>query len=154
MSSGFADDVYLPQPDPDADAQDRLEQLGGSDTLVPGPDEMETGYSPPERPMALRDPATMGERLDKELPDVAEPPADWDGIGDHAGGDGEPMGDQVGGRRAGRLVAPDEGSHTGGNADLAASDVGIDGGAASAEEAAMHVVDDEELDEEFDDAVE
>jgi hypothetical protein len=151
MSSGFADDVYLPQPDPDA--QDPLEQLDGSDTLVPGPDELDTGYSPLERPIALRDPETMDERLAEELPDVSEPPADWDGLGDHAGGDGELMGDQVGGRRSGRLVAPDEGSHAGGNADLAAQDVGIDGGAASAEEAAMHVVDDEELDEEYDDAV-
>lgn len=151
MSSGFADDVYLPQPDPDA--QDPLEQLDGSDTLVPGPDELDTGYSPLERPIALRDPESMDERLAEEVPDVSEPPADWDGLGDYAGGDGELMGDQVGGRRSGRLVAPDEGSHSGGNADLSALDVGIDGGAASAEEAAMHVVDDEELDEEYDDAV-
>ncbi|MEZ0108891.1 hypothetical protein ABH920_002892 [Catenulispora sp. EB89] len=151
MSSGFADDVYLPQPDPDA--QDPLEQLDGSDTLTPGPDELDTGYSPPERPLALRDPETLDERLAEENPDVEDLPEDWDGLGDHAGGDGELLGDQVGGRRSGRLVAPDEGSHSGGNADLSAQDVGIDGGAASAEEAAMHLVDDEELDEEFDDAV-
>jgi len=151
MSSGYADDVYLPQPDPDA--QDPLEQLDGSDTLVPGPDELDTGYSPPERPLALRDAETMDERLAEETPDVQGPAEDWDGIGDFAGGDGEPLGDQVGGRRSGRLVAPDEGSHSGGNADLAAWDAGIDGGAASAEEAAMHVVDDEELDDEYDDAV-
>ncbi|WP_194892751.1 DUF5709 domain-containing protein [Catenulispora pinisilvae] len=151
MSSGFADDVYLPQPDPDA--QDPLEQLDGSDTLVSGPDDLDTGYSPPERPMALRDPETMDERLAEETPDDDGPPADWDGIGDHAGADGELMGDQVGGRRSGRLVAPDEGAHSGGNSDLSAQDVGIDGGAASAEEAAMHVVDDEELDEEYDDAI-
>ena len=50
MSSGFADDVYLPQPDPDA--QDPLEQLDGSDTLISGPDDLDTGYSPPERPLA------------------------------------------------------------------------------------------------------
>jgi hypothetical protein len=151
MSSGFADDVYLPQPE--ADAQDMIEQLDGSGTLVPGPELVETGYSPPDRPIALHDPETLDERLAEELPDVTPPPDDWDGIGDFAGGDGEPMGDQVGGRRAGRLMAPDEGAHGGGNADLAAWDVGIDGGAASAEEAAMHVVDDEELGEEFDDAV-
>jgi hypothetical protein len=151
MSSGFADDVYLPQPDPDA--QDPLEQLDGADTLISGPDELDTGYSPPERPMALRDPETMDERLAEEVPDDEDLPEDWDGLGDHAGGDGELMGDQVGARRSGRLMAPDEGSHSGGNADLSAQDVGIDGGAASAEEAAMHVVDDEGLDEEFDDAV-
>jgi len=152
MSSGFADDVYLPQPDPDA--QDPLEQLDGSDTLISGPDDLDTGYSPPERPLALRDPETMDERLAEEVPDIADLPEDWDGLGDYAGGDGELLGDQVGGRRSGRLLAPDEGSHSGGNADLSAQDVGIDGGAASAEEAAMHVVDDEELDEEYDDAIE
>ncbi|NUP46491.1 MAG: hypothetical protein HOW97_04145 [Catenulispora sp.] len=151
MSSGFADDVYLPQPD--TDAQDMIEQLDGSDTLVPGPDELETGYSPPDRPLALRDPETLDERLAEEEPDFAPPPEDWDGLGDHAGNDGELLGDQVGGRRAGRLMAPDEGAHSGGNGDLAAYDAGIDGGAASAEEAAMHVVDDEELQDEFDDAV-
>jgi hypothetical protein len=151
MSSGFADDVYLPQPD--TDAQDPIEQLDGSDTLVPGPELVDTGYSPPERPMALRDSETLDERLAEELPDFQGPPEDWDGIGDHVGNDGEPMDDQVGGRRSGRLVAPDEGAHSGGNADLAAWDVGIDGGAASAEEAAMHVVDEEELEAEFDDAI-
>jgi hypothetical protein len=151
MSSGFADDVYLPQPDPDA--QDPLEQLPGSDTLISGPEDLDTGYSPPERPLALRDPETLDERLAEELPDVADPPADWDGLGDHAGTDGELLGDQVGDRRSGRLLAPDEGAHSGGNADLAARDVGIDGGAASAEEAAMHVVDEDELDAYDDDAV-
>lgn len=152
MSSGYADDVYLPQPDPDA--QDPLEQLDGSDTLIEGPDDLDTGYSPPERPLALRDPETMDERLAEETPDIQDLPDDWDGLGDYAGGDGELLSDQVGTRRSGRLVAPDEGAHPGGNADLAAHDVGIDGGAASAEEAAMHLVDDEELDAEFDDAVE
>jgi hypothetical protein len=47
---------------------------------------------------------------------------------------------------AGRLVAGDEGAHPDEEADLFARDVGIDGGAASAEEAAMHVVDDDDRD--------
>jgi hypothetical protein len=42
--------------------------------------------------------------------------------------------------RAGRLVAPDEGIGPDYDTDAIASDVGIDGGAASAEEAAMHIV--------------
>ncbi len=42
--------------------------------------------------------------------------------------------------RAGRLVAQDEGAHPDTEADLVAQDAGIDGGAASAEEAAVHVV--------------
>jgi len=43
--------------------------------------------------------------------------------------------------RAGRLVAEDEGAHAVQEADLVARDVGIDGGAAGAEEAAVHVED-------------
>ena len=43
--------------------------------------------------------------------------------------------------RAGRLVASDEGAHADAEADLVAYDVGIDGGAASAEEAAVHITD-------------
>ena len=53
--------------------------------------------------------------------------------------------------RAGRLVAEDEGAHPVGEADLVASDVGIDGGAASAEEAAVHVVEDDDTDIRSDD---
>jgi Family of unknown function (DUF5709) len=46
--------------------------------------------------------------------------------------------------RAGRLVAEDEGAHPAGEADLVAYDVGIDGGAATAEEAAVHIVHDDD----------
>ena len=49
------------------------------------------------------------------------------------------------GTALGRLVAPDEGSPFDLKEELVAVDVGIDGGAASAEEAAVHVVDDEPL---------
>jgi uncharacterized protein DUF5709 len=48
--------------------------------------------------------------------------------------------------RAGRLVAEDEGAHPDEEADLVARDAGIDGGAASAEEAAIHVVEDDDTD--------
>jgi hypothetical protein len=44
--------------------------------------------------------------------------------------------------RAGRLVADDEGVRQDEQADAVAWDVGVDGGGASAEEAAMHLVDD------------
>jgi len=43
--------------------------------------------------------------------------------------------------RAGRLVASDEGIGPDEDKDLVAFDVGIDGGAASAEEAAIHITD-------------
>jgi hypothetical protein len=67
-----------------------------------------------------------------------------DGIGDICGTDGEPIDDEVGDERAGRLVAPDEGSHENTESDLFASDIGLDGAGASAEEAAMHVIPDTE----------
>jgi len=48
--------------------------------------------------------------------------------------------------RAGRLVAEDEGAHPDEEEDLVASDVGIDGGGATAEEAAVHVVEEDDYD--------
>jgi len=50
---------------------------------------------------------------------------------------------EVGDERAGRLVAPDEGARTDTEADPVGRDVGIDGAAATAEEAAVHVVPDD-----------
>ena len=69
---------------------------------------------------------------------VAEDSSDGEAVQadlDLADGDGE---------RAGRLVAEDEGVRTDAEKDLVATDVGIDGAAAGAEEAAVHVVDDPE----------
>jgi Family of unknown function (DUF5709) len=43
--------------------------------------------------------------------------------------------------RSGRLVAPDEGAH--GDEEAVAVDVGIDGGGAAAEEAAVHLIDED-----------
>lgn len=57
-------------------------------------------------------------------------PADDDWLGDG----------QVGDRRAGRLVAEDAGSGEDTDAEAWAEDVGVDGAAASAEEAAVHVI--------------
>ncbi|GAA3392015.1 DUF5709 domain-containing protein [Cryptosporangium minutisporangium] len=45
--------------------------------------------------------------------------------------------------RAGRLVQPDEGSHEDQDSEVYARDAGIDGGGASAEEAAVHLVDED-----------
>jgi hypothetical protein len=52
---------------------------------------------------------------------------------------------EVGEARAGRLVESDEGAREDAEKDMVATDVGIDGGAASAEEAAVHVVDSEQV---------
>ncbi|MBW8820679.1 MAG: hypothetical protein JF598_21290, partial [Streptomyces sp.] len=86
---------------------------------------------------------TLDERLAEEMPDLAPP--DGDGIGDDDGSDGELLDNEVGAMRSGRLVAPDEGVHEDEESALIATDVGIDGAAASAEEAAMHIVDEEPL---------
>ena len=53
------------------------------------------------------------------------------------------VGGEVGGPRSGRLLAPDEGSHEDVDSELVAEDEGIDGAGASAEEAAMHTIEDE-----------
>ncbi|PRC52905.1 hypothetical protein C6A85_56545, partial [Mycobacterium sp. ITM-2017-0098] len=55
-----------------------------------------------------------------------------------------PQRTEVGRMRAGRLVAPDEGFGEDTEAELVAWDVGICGGAASAEEAAIHIIEDDE----------
>jgi hypothetical protein len=63
---------------------------------------------------------------------------DGDGLGDVSDTDGELRDAEVGNLRAGRLIADD-----GGDGELDAQDIGVDGAAASAEEAAVHVVDDD-----------
>jgi hypothetical protein len=140
----------------DVDDLDDTAQLDSSDTLdyrgVADP--LDEGISPAERPWAVNDWGTTAEeaaghedldhRLARELPDVnAEVAEDGDGIGDSTDSDGEEWDDQVGEDRAGRLVAQDEGGVGDDDPDAWAEDIGIDGAGASAEEAAVHVVDDE-----------
>jgi hypothetical protein len=113
-------------------------------------DVLDTGVSPPDRPWAVDDWGTTGAeesagegldgRLARELPDGV--PDDGDGLGDSADTDGELRDDEVGDVRAGRLVAADAGGVDDTDEELYAEDEGIDGGAASAEEAAVHVVGD------------
>ena len=148
------------------------EVLDASDTLDgdPGDDPLDRGVAAPQRwSAAIRHGSTAaeqqaGESLDQllaeEEPDVTgeeEPDVtgeeDDEPIGDIAGdedaGDEDVDGlllDDGPDPRAGRLVAEDEGAHPDEEADLVARDAGIDGGAATAEEAAMHVVDDDDTD--------
>jgi hypothetical protein len=146
----MGDEVY--QPD-GADVLDDEGILDAEDTLVDrGSDPFDEGWSPPERPLGVehagttaaeqRDGESLDQRLAEELPD--EGVGDGDGIGDLAFGDGEERDDEVGDDRSGRLVAPDEGSHEDVEKDMIASDVGVDGAAASAEEAAIHLVPEED----------
>ncbi|MFI0773358.1 DUF5709 domain-containing protein [Streptomyces sp. NPDC021212] len=131
------------------DLEDALDERGYDDLL-------EEGYSPPEKPLGVTKAGTTaaeqheGESLDQRLaqenPDVG--PKEGDGVGDLPGGEGESLDPEAGEERAGRLLAPDEGTHADTDKELWASDVGIDAGAAGAEEAAVHVVDEEVLSEE------
>ncbi|MFE2376773.1 DUF5709 domain-containing protein [Streptomyces sp. NPDC059398] len=144
------DDVYQPQDDDGQDPpNDELDMENALDERDLD-DQMEEGYSPPERPLAVEKSGTTGaeegraesldERLAQEVTDVQPP--DGDGIGDLAEGEGEPSREQTGGEtRAGRLSAADD--PPGRRTDVLADDVGIDGGAASAEEAAVHLVDED-----------
>ncbi|MCV7093254.1 DUF5709 domain-containing protein [Mycobacterium interjectum] len=114
--------------------------------------DLDEGYSPPERPRELRawgltarearTHESLARRLAREVPDVTDR-WDGDGIGDTPDSDGELIDNQVGDMRAGRLVAFALDA-TDLSTDYRARDVGIDGGAASAEEAAMHIVVDED----------
>ena len=125
---------------------DDEDQLQSEDTLNDrGVDDiLDEGYSPPEKWSAgegfgtTADEAVEGETLDQrvaqEEPDVDPYAADDENVG----------GPEIGTERSGRLVAPDEGAHFDEEKELVAEDVGFDGAAASAEEAAVHVVDDDE----------
>ncbi|MCV7068636.1 hypothetical protein H7H51_28290, partial [Mycolicibacterium farcinogenes] len=81
-----------------------------------------------------RDNESLDELLAEEEPDPAMQLDDADYPDEQAGDD------EVGGRRSGRLVAPDAGFGVDDEAELLGTDVGIDGGAASAEEAAVHII--------------
>lgn len=96
--------------------EDPAETLEGDDLQS---DPLDAGYSPPDRPSAETreqwsdegNEQSLDERLAQEAPETPAP------------SDGD---------RAGRLVADADGR------DVFGDDVGIDGGAASAEEAAVH----------------
>lgn len=153
--SAAGDEVYQPYAsgEPADGPQDDQGPLPPEDTLDGPVDPLDEGYSPPEKPRGVehtgvtaaeqRRGESLDERLAEEVPDPPVLPDD-DGLGDTAGTDGELIDDEVGDRRAGRLVAPDEGAHEDEEKDMVASDAGIDGAAASAEEAAVHLVDEGE----------
>jgi Family of unknown function (DUF5709) len=128
-----------PEPVEDEGVLDAADTLEGDDVTA---DPLDTGVIPPDGWSAgMRFGSTEteereGESLDQlvseEEPDV-DPynlPNDSDGFED--GSEQDP--------RSGRLVAEDEGAHSDEEPDLVANDVGIDGGAAGAEEAAVHVI--------------
>ena len=110
------------------------------------PEPLDEGYSPPEKWSVAQGYGNTpleeqtGESLDQRLRQEEPEPDPYDA----AAQADEDVSGEVGEDRAGRLVADDEGTHEDPEKDLVAEDVGIDGAAASAEEAAVHVIPDEE----------
>ncbi|WP_156624293.1 DUF5709 domain-containing protein [Mycobacterium sp. 852002-30065_SCH5024008] len=130
-------------------------QLQPEDTLIDRgvEDVLDEGYSPPERPYgrgAFGPGETMDQLLAEEEPDPAariNVPLDEAEQQRSDASEREcefPQRREVGRARAGRLIAPDLGFGEDADEELFATDVGISGGAASAEEAAMHIIDEEE----------
>jgi hypothetical protein len=120
---------YEEQPEA-ADIADAVQDDTG-ETLVgpPGADPLDAGYIPPDRPYGLDDPAvtpagqlereSLGDRLHREQPEETFRDAD----------------------RSGRISIADEGAAMETPDAMDGVDEGLDGGAASAEEAAVHYVD-------------
>jgi len=152
-----------------ADLED-YEVEDASDTLINEPegDPLDRGVAPPERWSAgmrygtTGDEQESGESLDQLLAEEEPDPAldlDEDDDLPEDSDDEDEADEYVDGLllddgpdpRAGRLVAEDEGAHPDAEADLVARDAGISGGAASAEEAAVHVVEDDDTDIRSDD---
>jgi hypothetical protein len=146
-------------------AEDTLGKDGGPDDVD---DELDRGYSPPEKwsaaqgfgntPYEEATGETLEQRIAQEQPETDElgaAEAELDEVRAHPGTaadtalltgiDEQDELREVGDERAGRLVAPDQGLAEDTEKDLVGDDVGIDGAAASAEEAAVHVIPDDEV---------
>jgi Family of unknown function (DUF5709) len=130
------DDEDQPQGDGDSMADDR----GLAEPL-------DEGYSPPEKWSAGQGYGNtpleeeLGETLDQRLAqEVPEPDPYLEAEREAADPDSGEVDSEVGDQRAGRLVAPDEGRGEDVDSEMLATDVGIDGAGASAEEAAVHEI--------------
>ncbi len=134
------------------DDSEQLSQLQSDETLVSRgvEDVLDEGLVAPDHwspaqgfgntPEEMRQGETLEQRVPQEEPEKVPDDTDWNPTREKR---------QVGAQRAGRLV---DSTHGLGGARAAgtettAVDVGIAGGAATAEEAAMHIIDEDELDE-------
>ncbi len=133
---------------------DDEDQLQSGDTLDDNDldDVLDRGYSPPDRPpkgyddypteAEMRQGESLDERLAEEEPEVdpyAEEEADLDSDSEDENALDEQLGLDEADERTGRLVQPDSGLGEDVDKQEIATDVGIDGAGASAEEAAMHI---------------
>ena len=138
------------EPDPETYGSysvDDEDQLQPEDSLLDRgvEDALDEGYAPPDGWSPAEGygntPAEefAGESLDQRLAQEVPEPDPYAA----AAAEDEHVGGEVGNERAGRLVAEDEGLGEDEEKDLVADDIGIDGAGASAEEAAVHVIDEE-----------
>jgi hypothetical protein len=122
------------------DVEDQPQTGGVTNTSDRGlPEPLDEGWSPPEgwspaqsHGATAREEAT-GASLDELLAEEEPEPDPYRVLPEDVGG-------EVGAERAGRLVEQDEGAREDTDPEMFAVDVGIDGAAASAEEAAVHVI--------------
>jgi hypothetical protein len=139
---------------------EQLDQTPEGDRLDPrGPEDvLDEGYSPPEKWSAAQRfgnthleeeiGETLDQRVAQEEPDPYELSLEVGaGVDEDEDDDSEPElqepTGEVGDARAGRLAEEEDYE-----SDLFADDVGVDGAGAGAEEAAVHVVDDDDLPDE------
>src|SRR6478609_1945621 len=145
MSQGDGEqEIYGDYSVDDEDQPGNIDDLGDDDVA----DELDRGYSPPEKysagqgygntPWEEEHREGIDQRIAQEEPEpdpyAETDDADLDGFGSDDG--------EVGDKRAGRLVDVDQGLGEDEEKDLVGDDVGIDDAASSAEEAAMHIVED------------
>ena len=132
---------------------DEDQPQGEGDSLVDDrglAEPLDEGYSPPEKWSAAQGfgntplEEQMGETLDQRLQQEVPEPDPYEQAEKEVDPDEEDVDDEVGDARAGRLVASDEGLDQDKEQDSVAEDVGIDGAGASAEEAAVHVIPDDQ----------
>jgi hypothetical protein len=130
------------------DDEDQPQSTG--DSLVDDrglPEPLDEGYSPPEKWSVAEGYGNtpleeeLGETLDQRIAQEEPEPDPYE----LAAEDTHDVEGEIGGQRAGRLVDPERGIGPDHEGDLIGEDVGIDGAAATAEEAAVHVVDDDDL---------
>lgn len=127
---------------------DHVEQLQPGETLVDRgvADVLDEGYIAPDgwspaqgfgnTPEEMRQGETLEQRIRQEIPEPVPDVENWNPNNEKR---------EVGAERAGRLMHV-QGS---GREDTLGVDVGISGGAASAEEAAMHIISDDQSDDDI-----
>lgn len=127
---------------------EQLDQLQPDDSLINRgvKDVLDEGYIAPDNwspaqgfgntPEEMRQGETLEQRIRQEIPEPVPDVENWNPNNEKR---------EVGAERAGRLMHV-QGS---GREDTLGVDVGISGGAASAEEAAMHIISDDQSDDDI-----